>query len=344
MLPSVPVGDPPAPLEAMRGRGPVQLTGQRPILTVRIDAIQELAEERARVDEAVNLAFGRDERTNRLADLPRSIPRNFLTDIIREQDSHGGNLHAGDSFVHVSQLVGEFCPRQHILMQDPEARKMMMPVRPFGAQHVVWKMGLAAEAHVISQIIAGGVNAYGRWSCDCGRRVVSDMDRHDAAAQSCPICDTPCRNYKQKTFVNQSFEVIGNADLAFWHNSRLGIAEVKSMNRGDFDLLVRPRTEHVLQAALYQWMAEQAGHDTHTDVVIVYVCKDYLVRGSIYKEFQASVRDPAVVAALSVMQQQAFALKDDRAAGRVPPRSVCANADCSRAKNCPVMVQCFLKD
>jgi hypothetical protein len=219
-------------------------------------------------------------------------------------------LSEDSEYIHVSSLL-DLCPRQYWI-----ARKHRVTLRssPFSADRIVWEIGKSLERHVVKQLRA----YHGAELVQTNNSLIDDDEYFIVGAPDVEI------TVDQNTVV---------------------IAEVKTMNKTDFDKLKSPIADHILQVALYQWLfnkviGSQGFRRAHDTVIILYVCKDY-ARNSPYKEFHVNVNTPVVQSGVETALELAAELKDARDKDEIPERWVCDRQDCARSKKCAVSHLCW---
>ncbi len=248
-------------------------------------------------------AVGREPNTT---ELPR-LPKEFLKSMIEVQDRipEPSRLSEDSEYIHVSSLL-DLCPRQYWIARK---HKVKLSSSPYSSDRIVWEIGKSLERHVVKQVSEyHGINLV--WT-------------------------------NQNVF-NNEYMIVGAADL--WitiSNNIIVIAEIKTMNKRDFDKLTKPVIDHVVQAAMYQWLYNNSElGKAHNKVIILYVCKDY-ARGSPYKEFHVDVNTPVMKLNVERALELAMELKEARDNDEIPDRWVCDRQDCTRSKQCPVSHLCW---
>ena len=271
---------------------------------------------------------------------------NVVSSVVSSQDRKPLEYRgAKDEYIHLSALIRNFCPRQLVL----EYKQEQVAYKDYtnSNDYVVWAMGRAAEKHVRDQYIQAmdykGV--VGDWGCKCGKT------RHIGLADkslTCPTCSGGVLNYGEIRLIDQEYGISGAVDLILVINNKLYIVEIKSMNADDFNALKNPIGDHFTQAAGYHKLLEKnstqiprLGLEVAGQVIVLYVRKDYKMRETPYKEFLVDITD----ASKRLMDTLWDKARDLRIAkfgeGEPLPPKVCTEIGCTRAKNCPVVVDCF---
>lgn len=204
-------------------------------------------------------------------------------DRLPERERVGGNA---EGYMHMSSLIAT-CSRKEILAAQHSGTEQYRNVT--GGHRLVWAYGRAAEKHVRGQFIAAtGGNLYGRWKCVCGHTEALGWGT-DIIGMSCNRCTGPVEHYHEEPIYDHERKIVGNADMPFSvGNDWLVIGECKSMNKVDWDKLEAPLNDHVLQAATYRRLYQNAGWKVHDKVVVLYAVKEFKF-GSPYKEFHVDV-------------------------------------------------------
>lgn len=237
-----------------------------------------------------------------------ALPNPFLSPMcdIEDKKPTQSRLSEKSDYVHVSSLL-DLCPRQYTL-----ARHYNLDIKNnvFPGERIIWEMGKALEAHVI--------------------RNIREYHGFDFVFNNIDI-------------MNNDYMIRGAPDACIVVGDDISvILEVKTMKADDFKKLERPKGDHVLQAAMYQWLYNNYYSDTkaHDTVIILYVSKD-AIKASPYKEFQVDVNEAMVKNGVNIALKLAKELKDAQDNNIIPRRHICNREDCARARNCPVAKLCF---
>ena len=262
----------------------------------------------------------------------------MLTTMLRRQDSLEQSPRIGSDFVHVSSLPG-LCARQYFIADSYP--QIASSKRTTGGHQIMWAIGKAIEQRVVSAIIADcqRQGVVGAWACRCEKRKVQGL----YSPTMCSSCGTDANRYRQLTFVDENAGVIGNPDLMLMVERKLLIIEVKSMKKEDWDTLTEPLPDHCFQAHSYRKLATENGFGVHSNVAFLYVTKDFKY-GDPYKEFHVPV-DSVTEGMIKLSWDDATALRSARLQKAIPPRlAVCVSPKSSRAKSCPVCIDCFARN
>ena len=248
-------------------------------------------------------AVGREPNTTELPQLPGE----FLKSMIEVQDHipEPSRLSEDSEYIHVSSLL-DLCPRQYWIARK---HKVKLSSSPYSSDRIVWEIGKSLERHVVKQI--------------------KEYQGYEFVKSNRP-------------FWNGQYNITGAPDVEITIDKDIVvIAEIKTMNKRDFDKLKKPVLDHVVQAAMYQWLYNNSDlGKAHNKVIILYVCKDY-ARGSPYKEFHVDVNTPVMKLNVERALELAMELKEARELDSIPERWVCDRQDCTRSKQCPVSHLCW---
>lgn len=270
---------------------------------------------------------------------------NYVRGKVESQDSKPEQVRGGSEFVHGSSLAG-LCARREVLASiSPPNTVSVWP-----ADRIVWAMGRAAEKHVRTQFIDARrrEGIVGAWSCRCGKTKHEGLYNHQVR---CSTCRDRASNYGEISLFDYEMKIVGNPDLLFVRpdNYKLRVLEIKSMNKAEFEELVRPKPDHVIQALVYRRLLERNRMDPDDGATIFYVCKDYRVRGGVYREFHVTGTENSE-ALLDGMWERARAIRDWKIANGaganqdLPPRlPACNSPTAPMAKNCDRCTACFAR-
>jgi len=239
-----------------------------------------------------------------------------------------------DEYTHVSDLVHK-CMRMVALAGDLH---MPVPVEPnWQSMKLIHAMGQAAHDYIKGTVIGQEANVFGHWKCLCGNRI-GPMTRSEAFELECEDCGNSFVEYDEFTIHNEEYKIVGNCDLAIKSGDFLILSELKSISKKQFDDLRMPKPDHVLQAYLYVWMAEQAGYRVHPTGSIFYACREWMI-GNPYREFD--IDTSSAERRCTPLLDEAMAIKNWKDDGVVPERVHCNRPEDSRARQCGMCVACF---
>lgn len=256
-------------------------------------------------------------------------------DRLPERNRVGGNA---EGYMHMSSLIAT-CARKEILAAQHAGMEVFNNVT--GGHRLVWAYGRAAEKHVRGQFIAAtGGNLYGRWKCVCGHTEALGWGT-DIHHLTCNRCTGPVEHYHEEPIYDHERKIVGNSDMPFTvGNDWLVIGECKSMNKVDWDKLTAPLNDHVLQAATYRRLYQNAGWKVHDKVVVLYAVKEFKF-GSPYKEFHVDVSSGMMETQVDDILAMAEEIAAARATRSIPPRTICGSSQNPIAKQCPMASLCF---
>ena len=269
----------------------------------------------------------------------------YLMDKVMNMDSQPQTSRVGGEYLHVSSLIS-MCVRKHVLAYVSKAERTEV-VKP--SMRIVWALGRAAENHVRTQFIdaMNYEGIVGMWKCSCGHLKVQGLYNDTL---KCPKCSKKAKKYNEASVFDHEYRIVGSPDLLYIRpdNKKIMVVECKSINKKDFDLLTRPKMDHILQAACYNRLLEKEGVDVDKTVTILYVCKDFSFTGSPYKEFRVPVNTADVSFSVIEMWSKArqFAEQkknhDEKELVTYPNRlPMCSSRDSTFAKDCSFCGMCF---
>lgn len=279
----------------------------------------------------------RRERVSAAVEAPSIIRPNLITEIVSAQDRIPEPGRVPDGHIHLTSLI-DACARQLVILRETET----IPTSPVtGAHRVMWKMGRAAEQHVRDSYIQA-VNyegVYGGWECMCKRTKYTGFFDHRAS--KCKHCGYQPTKYFEMSMIDPETKIVGNPDLVIFVDGKFLIIELKSMNKDDFDALEQPVPNHCIQGGGYRRLYDLNDLPVHDHGVIIYVKKDFVWRGSPYKEKHVDLTSRAVTGSLDIMWDMASQITNGTLDNLPPKVSACTSLTCTRAKNCPALMDCF---
>jgi len=255
--------------------------------------------------------------------------------VLREDRRQEQERMSMGEYTHVSSLIG-MCPRQHAL-----AFESGVPIfkKVTGGHRVMWIIGKAVEKHIRTQFINGSPGTlYGGWHCNCGRWSVSGL--HREVVTPCLKCGGLPEHYHELPMYDHSNKIVGSPDLPFIHNRKIIIGEIKSVRPEDFDTMERPIGNHVFQAAAYRRLYKLNGFEVDDLVSIVYCTKRFRF-GTPYKEFHEDVSVEQWETQMDRAWELAGQFSEYQENRRLPSRVICNTPQQTRARNCPMIAQCF---
>lgn len=247
----------------------------------------------------------------------------------------------GGDNLHVSDVLKK-CLRQIALVKSMDARPAGRKLRD--SEVITFRQGDAIHDFVKQRFVDNhSSSVFGKWACVCGKKVTSPMlhsqvhDKH-----TCEVCGVVPYRYVEVPIIDKEYGLVGNPDLLLYLSqySAYHVTEIKSMNKDQFEELLRPVPDHILQVTFYWHLMKRAGRRLTDRPSILYVNKAWSFKNP-YKEFLVD----AVAAEKrlrpyieDLMQLNAYVGGEDGA--ELPPRT-CPKVDSPAAKDCPVRVRCF---
>jgi hypothetical protein len=223
------------------------------------------------------------------------------------------------------------------LMAQSKAPPMLPPLTESMA--LTFAVGESIHYYVKNKLLIGEPDAvYGRWGCHCGKASFLGTYRQATTQEPCTHCSQPLKNYKEMSLRDEEINLLGNVDLTLQIDGRFLLAEIKSINKKQWDELTKPLPEHTLQILFYWWLAQRNSLPLYDAVVVLYVNKDFTFAGSPYKEFV--FQPSSMLKRLDNYIEDAKMLKAAKAGGDLPYR-ICPKPDAPQAKKCPTVIACF---
>lgn len=237
---------------------------------------------------------------------------------------------------HVSDIIGK-CNRMIAIHYKHDMPIHAEPLHPSMA--MTFSIGEGIHDFVTNRVQTNAPdNAYGRFSCACGRSMHQTTFAGARALDNAECCDTPHTKYHELLLPNEKLGMIGSADLTLMLSGALYITEIKSMAKSMFADLERPVPEHVIQVLFYWKFAHELGYQIHDKVSIIYCQKEFMFSGVPFKEFV--IKPAEHIHRLNDYIEYAEELKSAREGGALPPR-ICANQESKVAAKCPMKTTCF---
>ena len=240
-------------------------------------------------------------------------------------------------YTHISDLIYK-CMRMVSLAQN-----LAIPVPAEDNWHsmkLVHVMGNAIHEFVKDRIIKGTDQVFGFWTCLCGSTRIGPSTFAELEEVHCTECNHPADRYDEFTLRDEEYKIVGNCDISVKDGQYLIMSELKSISKRQFDDLVVPKPDHVVQLLFYVWLAERNGYRVHPTASVFYACRDWMI-GSPYKEFTIDVSTAAT--RLAPYLQEAAAMVEYRENSVIPSRTACSQPTDSRAKKCAMCAECFLR-
>lgn len=244
-----------------------------------------------------------------------------------------------EAYTHISDLV-HTCMRKVALASELKAP---IPTEPnWSSMQLTHAMGSACAEWVTEQVLAQTDNVYGSWACRCGDTVIGPVTRREALEhEECENCGYRVDRYREFQLRDDDYMLVGNCDLAFLESGWLILTELKSISKNQFDNLEDAKSDHKIQLYLYCFLAQRAGYKVHHQPSVFYTCRDWMW-GDPFKEFNLD---------LSIMErrlrpylEEARQIKEwKHDHGPVPERIHCNTIDSTRARECALCAECFLR-
>ena len=243
------------------------------------------------------------------------------------------------TYIHVSDLIGK-CIRRIALMENMQ---MQPPPQSIGlSQEITFRMGEAIHDVVKERTAAGAPQMiWGRWRCACKKTITENPSLLTEVGEvSCVTCGGPVNIYEEVPMVDKEFRIVGTPDLLTYlpQHFALYISELKSMSEKEWEDIVRPKPDHVIQVLFYWYLMNKLGYRLANRVSVLYITKGWLFSKVPYKEFTFDAE--AQIHRLEDYLADARALKASRTGGKLPVR-ICVSEESPDAKKCEVCRTCF---
>lgn len=301
------------------------------VLAARQRAVRGAAEQRreqAKRSEAQIVQF------------PGQDPDSVLTDIIESARNDVRTRRGGD-YIHVSDLLTK-CQRKLALIERHKLPHRVQRLTLMDA--LTFRMGEALHDVIRERAALGAPHAvWGKWKCVCGHLhhdepcTFGEVDLGDI----CEHCGTATTEYVEVSMFDDELMIVGNPDLLLYLRDvdAYHVTELKSIAHAQWEELVRPKPEHVIQSLFYWYIMRKRGYRLTDRVTLLYGTKGYLFKGSPFKEF--SYRPEAEIHRLEDYLEEARELRRARDGGALPARTMCAADTSPEAKKCEVCSLCF---
>lgn len=247
---------------------------------------------------------------------------------------HGG-------YIHVSDLLYK-CIRKiafsELLQEDIRAETI------WPGRGVTFELGHAVQNYVTRLLKMNAPRQlYGNWECPCETLQIPLSVWDDAKSHVCRVCGKPPTEYKEMVIRNDQYMITGSVDIGLLIEEYLYVNECKSMSAKQWNVIVRPKPEHLLQSLFYWWLFKEAGVSLWDRVSVIYVNKEFMWSGSPFKEF--AFTPSIVVDRLDDFFHEAsqlIAFRKDNS--KLPSRINCAALNSPDAKECQFRQVCFEAD
>lgn len=251
-------------------------------------------------------------------------------------------------YLHVSDLLSK-CVRRRALnamlgVQAPSKRLTLSDLMTF------------AQGDAIHDVLkdrarqGGPQQVWGKWSCKCKALYHEEPCTYGEIDQDevCPHCESRVEYYHEVSMRDEEHWIVGNPDMLQYlaNLDAFHITELKSIAASQFEELVRPKPEHVLQVLFYWWLMRRLGYRLTNRCTIFYASKGWMFGSKQpYKSFLIDVEHQ--LHRLDDMIEDARAHKASILAVRqgsvpaLPARTVCSSPSSKDAKSCEVCDTCF---
>ena len=266
------------------------------------------------------------------------LPDEHVVSLLKEAHQEVREFRAGE-YIHVSDLIGK-CIRKMAL--SDKHTQPMPGERISDSLAITFAQGNVAHDYVKDKIKKGHPEKlYGTWSCSCGATKHTASILSEAKPVPCKSCGTSSTHkYVELELLDEEYLISGSPDVVLYLQKVKAFypVEIKSISAKEWDELVRPKPDHVIQILFYWYLMRKAGYNVTSSVSILYVNKGYVFK-SPYKEF---VLEPEpIIGRLDDYLEDAKARADYIKYGTVPRRIMCSTIGVGPSKSCHLAVQCF---
>jgi hypothetical protein len=281
-------------------------------------------------------------RTKKVAPGPGEVlpmrPEQIVTDALK--GNHKARVVRDGEYIHVSDLISK-CTRMFALADRYGVN--LTGDRIFDSMEIVFAFGHAAQTYLTDKLKrTRPKELYGRWTCPCGESEHTGTYR-DVQDRKCACGKFGLEQYNELVIPNKRYKITGSVDVTMYFDHGFYLVEVKSIKQEDFNALVRPLPDHILQAVFYWWLAKEDGYAVYDKLSVVYISKGFSFRNEWMKEFQIDPRD--YVSSLDDYLEEAELLKQSKDSKSNPlPHRVCPTMASPQAKKCPTCALCFQVD
>ncbi len=263
----------------------------------------------------------------------------FVIDLLKAGKPPYDSFREG-SHVHVSDIISK-CARKIALIRRLGVKHQ--PRQLLDGHAITFAQGTAIHDFIKKRFVDGHPDkVWAKWECPCGATMTEPMVYAALSRDhACPTCKNIPRKYHEVTLADDDLEVVGSPDLILYLKQYplYYPIEIKSMTAKQWDELVRPVPDHVVQALFYWKLMRDRNFPLPDQASILYVKKEYTWKLP-YKEFiiypqQQTQRLESFIEDLEVVA----AAREPK--NPLPPRVTCGTIDSPEAKQCPVCVTCF---
>lgn len=288
------------------------------------------------------ITFTRSRALNGLKSKGTNTP---ISDILNRKKVIS-NIRQGE-YIHVSDLINNCIRYRALLTQTDEKPK---PFRVSHSMGLTWAFGLAAEKYVVDTVLSlkkDEVRAV--WSCKCKAVSVCGVWRN-VKPKKCTRCNSLTLEYNQLVLRDEELGLTGSPDLLINTDRGEVLTEIKSIKRKStnsaypsWDSITTPVPIHLIQNLFYWKFAKDAGIKVSDKISFIYVCKEFIVKQSPFKEFYVDANkyikrlNPYIN-----LQKQYVQFKQG---GALPDRHIkCKSITDAQAKQCHLAKVCFSHD
>lgn len=247
-----------------------------------------------------------------------------------------------DNHIHVSDLIGR-CLRKKAIMHRDNVRAPSEYLSLMDG--LTFRIGDAVHDFVKERATeASPTEVWGNWQCKCGKSKTTTPEVFSVVSKTvCTHCSTPMTEYAEVSMIDDELDIIGHPDLIFFLSavSAFYVAELKSISAKEYDDLVRPKPDHILQVVMYWYLMRKAGYSVANKVSVLYVTKGYKFKGSPFTEFVIDAESVVSTGRIADLLEDARAFKAAKEGGELPLRTTCATPESTEAKKCEVCATCF---
>ena len=253
--------------------------------------------------------------------------------------------------IHASDLTyeqREFCPREYALIDITHKKRMDEFIST--SLQTTFDNGEEIQSRLNNDWLQDVM--VGNWECQsCGER----MTMCKKPKLSCGKSGVRCRwKYEEPRVISKHSGIGCGLDaLLDVGKTKLLIVEIKTMAQDSFKKLLSPLAEHRTRTRLYMRCAEESDMATKLNTKtakVLYVSRGYGTKAkplpvagrmdapfSPFKEFDVVADHDSVEDIVEAAREVTLFRKGE---GPIP-KGVCKNYACARAKQCPVVKECF---
>jgi rubrerythrin len=237
---------------------------------------------------------------------------------VREND-----LPTADKIYRASEL-SKMCPREEVLRAVYKQRKQE---KIDAKTQIIFDFGNAFNDLAQQRWLASWDILIGDWICE-NCKAAHLFQKKPAM---CSSCMKPEMKYRELAFIDKKFSISGHPDGILEKGGRKKVLELKTCNSQIFKYITEiskaPLYHHVDQINLYMWKYKVG------EGIILYLNKDQ----SDMAEYKIAYQSSRIEIILRKIKLAHEGIRDQQ----IPPREICATADCARAKKCGVKQWCF---